>query len=66
VVGVYFGDWVRHDPHAYRAALNRLTRWASEGKLSCHIHQVYPLAETPQALKALTQRKAMGKVIVQP
>jgi NADPH2:quinone reductase len=66
VMGVYFGDWVRHDPHAYRAALDQLARWASEGKLSCHVHQVYPLAETPQALKALTQRQAMGKVIVQP
>ena len=66
VVGVYFGDWVRHDPYAYRAALEQLARWASEGKLSCHIHQVYPLAETPQALKTLTQRQAMGKVIVQP
>jgi NADPH:quinone reductase len=66
VVGVYFGDWVRHDSQAYRAALEQLARWASEGKLSCHIHQVYPLAETPQALKTLTQRQAMGKVIVQP
>jgi NADPH2:quinone reductase len=66
VVGVYFGDWVRHDPNAYRAALGRLAHWAAEGKLSCHVHQVYPLAETPQALKALTQRKAMGKVIVTP
>jgi NADPH:quinone reductase len=66
VIGVYFGDWVRHDPQGYGAALDRLAHWAAEGKLSCHIHQVYPLAETPQALKALTQRQAMGKVIVQP
>jgi NADPH2:quinone reductase len=66
VVGVYFGDWVRHDPQAYRTALDRLAHWAADGKLSCHIHQVYPLAETPAALKALTGRKAMGKVIVRP
>jgi NADPH2:quinone reductase len=66
VVGVYFGDWVRHEPQAYRAALDRLTHWAADDKLSCHVHHAYPLAETPQALKALTQRKAMGKVIVQP
>jgi NADPH2:quinone reductase len=66
VVGVYFGDWVRHEPQAYRAALDRLTHWAVDGKLSCHVHHAYSLAETPQALKALTQRKAMGKVIVQP
>jgi NADPH2:quinone reductase len=66
VVGVYFGDWVRYDPHAYRTALDRLAHWAADGKLSCHIHQVFPVAETPQALKALTGRQAMGKVIVRP
>jgi NADPH2:quinone reductase len=66
VLGVYFGDWVVRDPQAYRAALQRLAQWAAEGKLSCHIHQVFPLAETAQALKALTGRQAMGKVIVRP
>ncbi|HYZ48713.1 MAG TPA: zinc-binding dehydrogenase, partial [Sphingomonas sp.] len=66
VIGVYFGDWVRLEPDAYQASITELTRWAAEGKLSCHIDRVYPLAETPAALKALTQRKAMGKVIVQP
>ena len=66
IVGVYFGDWVRFDPQAYRAALNQLAHWAADGKLSCHIHQVFPLAETAGALKALTGRQAMGKVIVRP
>jgi NADPH2:quinone reductase len=66
VLGVYFGDWVVRDPQAYRVALARLAHWAADGKLSCHIHQVFPLAETPQALKALTERKAMGKVVVRP
>jgi NADPH2:quinone reductase len=66
IVGVYFGDWVRFDPQAYRTALNRLAHWAADGKLSCHIHQVFPLAETAQALKALSGRQAMGKVIVRP
>ncbi|MGH8734638.1 MAG: hypothetical protein ACREVB_13210, partial [Burkholderiales bacterium] len=30
-----------------------LARWCAEGKLSCHVQKVYPLAETPAALKAL-------------
>ena len=37
-----------------------------EGKLSCHIQQVYSLAETPTALKALADRKVMGKLVVRP
>jgi NADPH2:quinone reductase len=43
-----------------------LTRWAAAGKLSCHVHRAYPLAETAQALKALTDRQVMGKVVVTP
>jgi NADPH:quinone reductase len=66
VLGVYWGAWVRQNPTAYRASLDQLARWCAQGRLSCHIHAVYPLAETAQALKALSERKAMGKVIVRP
>jgi NADPH2:quinone reductase len=64
VLGVYWGAWVRQNPAQHRANLDRLAGWCAQGKLSCHIHAVYPLAETAQALKALAERKAMGKVIV--
>jgi NADPH2:quinone reductase len=41
-------------------------RWCLEGKLSSHVHAVYPLAEAPAALKAIAGRQAMGKVILKP
>jgi NADPH:quinone reductase len=66
VLGVYWGAWVRHNPQTYRENLERLAQWGADGKLSCHVHAVYPLAETAQALHALADRKAMGKVIVKP
>ena len=66
VLGVFWGAWVRHDPAAYRAALDQLAHWCAEGKLSCHVDKVYPLAQTPQAIKALAERKAMGKLVVKP
>jgi NADPH:quinone reductase len=66
VLGVYWGAWVRRNPMQYRASLDQLACWCAQGKLSCHIHAVYPLAEMAQALRALTERKAMGKVIVRP
>ena len=66
VLGVFFGDWVRREGDRYRACIAQLTRWAAEGKLSCHVHRAYPLAQTAQALKALTDRQVMGKVIVTP
>ena len=66
VLGVNWGAFVRENPQAYRAGLADLTQWCAAGKLSCHIHAVYPLADMAQALKAITERKAMGKVIVRP
>lgn len=66
VLGVYWGEWVKHDPVNYRASIDQLAHWCAEGRISGHIHAVFPLAETAQALKALSERKAMGKVIVKP
>jgi NADPH2:quinone reductase len=66
VLGVFWGAWVRHDPAAYQAAIVELARWCAQGKLSCYIQKVYPLAETPQAINALAERKAMGKLVVRP
>jgi NADPH2:quinone reductase len=66
VLGVYFGDWVRREPQAYQATILELAQLAAERKLSCHVDRVYPLAEFPQALKSLSERRAMGKVIVRP
>jgi NADPH:quinone reductase len=66
VLGVYFGDWVRREPQKYRDTIIELARFAAEGKLSCHVDRAYPLEEFPQALKSLSERRAMGKVIVRP
>ena len=66
VLGVFFSQWVRRQPEGLRTALDQITRWCAEGKLSGHIHAAYPLAETGAALKALTDRRVMGKVIVRP
>jgi NADPH2:quinone reductase len=66
VIGVYFGDWVRRAPQAYRDTIVELARLAADGKLSCHVDHAYPLEEFPQALKSLSERRSMGKVIVRP
>jgi NADPH2:quinone reductase len=66
VLGVFWGAWVRHAPEQYKAALAELVRWCADGRLSCHIQQVYPLSETPKAIKALTDREVMGKLVIRP
>ena len=46
--------------------MNDIARWCAEGKLSAHVHAVYPLAETAKALKAIADRKVMGKIVLRP
>jgi NADPH2:quinone reductase len=66
VLGIFWGAWVRHETDQYKAGLDALAHWCAEGKLSCHIQKVYPLAETPAALRALADRQVMGKLVVHP
>jgi NADPH2:quinone reductase len=64
--GVLWGSWVRREPEAQRALMADIARWCVEGKLSAHVHAVYPLAETAAALKQIADRKVMGKIVVKP
>jgi NADPH2:quinone reductase len=66
VLGIFWGAWVRHETDQYKAALDALAHWCAEGKLSCHIQKVYPLAQTSAALRALADRQVMGKLVVHP
>jgi|SRR5581483_714891 len=66
VVGVFWGSWMDRDPVGHRANTEQLLGWCVQGKLSSHIHAVYPLAEGPAALKAIAARQVMGKVILRP
>jgi NADPH:quinone reductase len=66
VRGVFWGAWAERDPAGHRANVARLMRWCADGKLSAHVHAVYPLEKTAEALKSLAERKAMGKVILKP
>ena len=66
IVGVFWGAFTERDPKGHQANMAQLVSWAAEGKLSAHVHQVYPLERTAEALHALAQRKVMGKVILRP
>lgn len=66
VLGVFWGAWTERDPDGHRANTAQLLKWAAEGRLSSHVHAVYPLSEAANALKAIAERKVMGKVILRP
>jgi NADPH2:quinone reductase len=66
VMGVFWGSFIERDLAGHRANTAQLLAWCADGKLSSHVHAVYPLAEAPAALKAIAARQVMGKVILRP
>jgi len=66
IVGVFWGAFTERDPKGHQANMADLVRYAAEGKISAHVHGTYPLAQTATALKAIADRKVMGKVILHP
>lgn len=66
IVGVFWGDHLVREPERHRANMTRLLNWVLEGKIKPHIHKVYPLEETSDALMAIARREVRGKVIVTP
>ena len=64
--GVSWGAWTKREPVAQRALMADIVRWCGEGKLSAHVHAVYPLEEIAAALKEIAERKAMGKIVLRP
>ena len=64
--GVFWGAWTQREPRAQHALMTDVVRWCAEGKLSAHVHAVYPLAQIATALKAIADRKVMGKIVLTP
>jgi len=66
VRGVFWGAWTERDRAGNLANLAQIMAWCAQGKLSAHVHEIFPLQRIAQALHALSDRKAMGKVILKP
>ncbi len=66
IVGVFWGEHIAREPERHRANMVQLLQWAADGRIAPHVHKIYSLAETPQALAAIARREVMGKAIVAP
>lgn len=66
IIGVYWGDWTRHDPAGHVRNVGQLVQWLTQGKLKPVISERVSLRDTPAALARLTERKVKGKVVVLP
>ncbi len=63
-LGLSLGQLRRHRPDAVRAAMEEALRWYAEGRLRPLVSARFELADAPQAMALLRDRKATGKVVV--
>jgi NADPH2:quinone reductase len=66
VMGVRAGEYGRRFPERGRANLAAIDRLLAEGRLHPHVGARFPLSHTVDAMRMLEDRKAIGKVIVEP
>ena len=64
VVGVFWGQFAKLEPKASLQNTRQLLAWIQEGKIRQHVGKRYALAEAPQALQDLMDRKMLGKGVV--
>ena len=64
VCGVFWGAFVARDPKRNAAHVEQLFRWWAEGKIAPKISATYPLERGGEAIAALRDPKAIGKLVV--
>jgi len=63
-MGVYWGPWSARAPERNRANFAAMFALRAQGKLHPTVHARYALADAPQAVEALLERRLIGKAVV--
>ena len=66
LVGVFWGDYARREPENNLRDLSTLMDWIREGRIKPVISATYPLAEGGAAIRHIAERRAIGKLVVEP
>jgi NADPH2:quinone reductase len=64
IVGVFWGASVAREPELHKANVRDLFKLYSEGKIKPRISKRYKLKDGGQAIRALMDRKAQGKLVL--
>ena len=64
LVGVFWGAFARAQPQRNAANMAELLDWYTQGRLRPHVSATFPLERYREALDAVMQRKALGKVVL--
>lgn len=66
IIGVFYGAMTGREPEKSAAISDQLMKWVANGDLAPHVSGRYPLERAGEALRALIDRKAAGKLVVTP
>lgn len=64
IVGVFYGSFLRHEPARARANQERLAAWLAQGRITPYISATYPLRDAAKALRDISDRRAVGKIVL--
>ncbi len=64
IVGVFWGAFRQREPQEDQANFDQLFEWHAQGKLHPHVSRALPLEKAPEALRALMNREAIGKIVL--
>lgn len=64
IVGVFWGDFMRRQPDLHRKLVGELLEWLRDGKVKPHVSETYPLERAHEAITAIAERRAKGKLVV--
>ena len=65
VCGVFWGAFAMRDPAANRAHVERLFALWAEGSIAPPVSETFAFADGAQAIAALAERRAVGKLVVE-
>jgi NADPH2:quinone reductase len=66
LVGVYWGDSVKHDPRGHVKNMKQLMAWFAEKKIKPAVSEQVALAQAPDAIARILARQVKGKVVILP
>jgi len=65
LMGVFWGRFMKEDPLKNKENSIQIMEWIHDGKINPHIHKVFSLKDTPDAIQEMMDRKVLGKVVVE-
>ena len=66
IIGVYWGESIKHDPEGHARNVKQLVEWLAAGKVNPVISERVPLSEAAAAMKRMINRQVKGKIVVLP